>query len=701
MQRNHQSLTRVSPVRQSLAASRCHSTIKVALTMGVVMLSACDGDRSPTEPTGLTVAGHRPSSSVVVGASWTSQQSMPTGISSSGAAVINGILYVVGGYTTSIVGMLQAYDPATNTWTTKAPMPTPRYQVAVAAVNGVLYAVGGDCGNGCHLATVEAYDPTTNTWTTKAPMPGDGVAGAGAASVNGLLYIIGGVPNNTAGTVYAYDPVGETWTVKSPMPTLRTGFGVAVANGKIYAVGGYNGNIIATVEEYDPSTNTWTSKAPMPTPRVYLAAAGANGIVWAVGGFTDTPREHALQTLEAYDPAVNKWKLKPLMPTARHSLAAAIMGDALYAAGGTVGLSVTTLESYGVADGGVEAQFITFTSTPPNPAFPGDTYNVSAVGGGSGNPVTFGSATQEICTVLGSTVTLLGEGDCTVMGFQAAGTGYLAAPLAVQNFTVSHSRAQSITFTSTPPNPALTGGTYTVSATGGASGNTVIFSSLTPATCTVSGTSVSLVAVGGCTVAADQAGGPDYDAAPQATQAFAISSSAQSITFTSSPPSPALTGGTYNVTATGGASGNAVTFSSLTVGVCTVSASTVSLIAIGNCTVAANQAAGNGYTAAAQATQTFTVSGSLTPLQQLQNAVVLVDQLLASGALNSGNANSMKAKLNSASSSVAAGNYNAALNQLNSLLNQLSALGNAGKLIGPEADALRALIADVIASISP
>jgi hypothetical protein len=82
--------------------------------------------------------------------------------------------------------------------------------------------------------------------------------------------------------------------------------------------------------------------------------------------------------------------------------------------------------------------------------------------------------------------------------------------------------AQAITFTSAPPDPALLGGTYSASATGGGSGNPVVFNSLTTSICSVIGSSVSLDAVGSCTIAADQAGGPGYSAAPQATQSFDV-----------------------------------------------------------------------------------------------------------------------------------------------------------------------------------
>jgi hypothetical protein len=81
---------------------------------------------------------------------------------------------------------------------------------------------------------------------------------------------------------------------------------------------------------------------------------------------------------------------------------------------------------------------------------------------------------------------------------------------------------QSITLASSPPNGAVVGGTYTVSATGGGSGNAVTFTSLTPTVCSVAGNAVSLDAGGTCTIAADQAGSAGYLAAAQVTQSFAV-----------------------------------------------------------------------------------------------------------------------------------------------------------------------------------
>lgn len=75
-------------------------------------------------------------------------------------------------------------------------------------------------------------------------------------------------------------------------------------------------------------------------------------------------------------------------------------------------------------------------------------------------------------------------------------------------------------FVATPANPVRTSGSFTVSASGGASGNPVIFS-IDPsgaAICTPGGTNGATLAIHGvgvCTVLADQAGNASYNPAPQ------------------------------------------------------------------------------------------------------------------------------------------------------------------------------------------
>jgi len=67
-------------------------------------------------------------------------------------------------------------------------------------------------------------------------------------------------------------------------------------------------------------------------------------------------------------------------------------------------------------------------------------------------------------------------------------------------------------------------------------------------------------------------------------------------------------GSVTTVTASGGASGNLVTFGSTTPTICAVSGDTVTGLAFGTCTISANQAGNANYVAAAEVTQTIAVA---------------------------------------------------------------------------------------------
>ena len=97
-------------------------------------------------------------------------------------------------------------------------------------------------------------------------------------------------------------------------------------------------------------------------------------------------------------------------------------------------------------------------------------------------------------------------------------------------------RPQTVTFTSTPPAQPTVGGTYTLSASGGNSGNPVTFSidaASSSGACTLVGTRVNFVAPGSCIVDANQLGDATYLAAAQSQQSFVIVAAATPVTTTS------------------------------------------------------------------------------------------------------------------------------------------------------------------------
>ncbi len=187
-----------------------------------------------------------------------------------------------------------------------------------------------------------------------------------------------------------------------------------------------------------------------------------------------------------------------------------------------------------------------------------------------------------------------------------------------------------------PPDVSLGAGSVTVTATGGASGNPVTFTSATPAVCTTAGpngATVNLVSAGTCTLRADQAGNANYTAAAQVQRSFQVTPVAQVISFPQ-PPDVSLGAGSVTVTATGGASGNPVTFTSATPAVCTTAGpngATVNLVSAGTCTLRADQAGNANYTAAAQVQRSFQVTpvGPVGPIKQrpLDKCVVVPRQI--------------------------------------------------------------------------
>lgn len=249
------------------------------------------------------------------------------------------------------------------------------------------------------------------------------------------------------------------------------------------------------------------------------------------------------------------------------------------------------------------SQTLTFGAAPSLSV--GGTATVSA-SASSGLAVTFSSLSTSVCTVSGSTVTGLTAGSCTIAANQAGNATYEAAAQATQTWTLATGGRASQTLSFTPVSGLLIGGTTTLVATA-SSGLPVSFTSLSTSVCTVSGATVTALGAGTCSLAADQAGNASYESAPQVTQSVTLTRSSQSISFAAAPSLSVDATATLNATAS---SGLAVSYSSLSTSVCTVSGSTVSALAAGTCTVAADQTGNARYAAATQATQALTITAA-------------------------------------------------------------------------------------------
>ena len=224
-----------------------------------------------------------------------------------GAAVLDGMIYVVGGEDgTSAKNIAERYDPTTNSWETLASMSVARDGISTATLNGKIYVIGGQLDTSNVHKSVEIFDPTTGIWSNGISLPSKVRHGA-AITKGGKIYLIGGRDSNSEDldTVYEFDPLIASWTVKASMPTKREAAKLVVLDDRIWVIGGQAGStLLSTVESFDPATNSWRTEASLNYGRHWRFAWLANENIFVGGGYKSS---EYFKTIEVYDSASKNW----------------------------------------------------------------------------------------------------------------------------------------------------------------------------------------------------------------------------------------------------------------------------------------------------------------------------------------------------------------------------------------------------------
>jgi N-acetylneuraminic acid mutarotase len=238
-------------------------------------------------------------------------------------------------------------EAAPNSWQTLPPMPSGRYGLVAATVNGIVYAIGG-WSNG-QLRTVEAYNPGAQfvPWLPKAQLPGGRAWPSGAAVIGGKIYVAGGQNGNSDPTksLFVYNPATNQWATKAAMPVPTARGAAGTINGKLYVYTPAQNGTGPYLHRYDPGTNTWTQRATPPHGNDLPAAGVINGKLYLAGGLLVGS---ATATLDVYNSATNTWTTKKPMPTPREFAAGRTLNGKLYVLGGSSGggLSLGKVEMY-------------------------------------------------------------------------------------------------------------------------------------------------------------------------------------------------------------------------------------------------------------------------------------------------------------------------------------------------------------------
>lgn len=255
-------------------------------------------------------------------------------------------------------------------------------------------------------------------------------------------------------------------------------------------------------------------------------------------------------------------------------------------------------------------------ATPILSAFPAisKTYGnvdfvITAPSSPSSGSWSYDSNNTSVATINGSTVTIIGVGTATITATQQANGNYLAGSVTA-NFTVSAAIPQigsfSVSSQTYAPNTSFP---LTDPSSGGSSG-AWSYTSSNSAIATISGSTITIVGAGSCTITASIAAAGNY-LGTSTTATLVVAQSTPSLTWTI--PNQVLGTADFSITAPSSPSSGAWSYTSGTPETATVTTSgTVHLVAVGTTTITATQAATTNYNSATT-TAVLTVNATGAP----------------------------------------------------------------------------------------
>jgi N-acetylneuraminic acid mutarotase len=281
---------------------------------------------------------------------WTTGASSPIVRAEAVGGMVNGILYVFGGFnnegsdTTSIPlqSECDSYNPATNTWTRLVSFPEPFTHSQEVIVGTNIWFCGGYIGNhpGPGTTHVWIYNTLNDSWSRGPDLPQARGAGA-AALVGNTIYFTGGMDITRTideNTTWGLDLTNQSagWVQMANLPNGRNHVAAASLGGYLYVIGGQHGQEDGQaaqneVDRYDPTSNSWTVMASLPVnagkSHITEGTLVYDGRIIVIGGETgyNDPQRYIVD----YDPTTNTWSQLGLLPAARSTVVAGIVNGQL------------------------------------------------------------------------------------------------------------------------------------------------------------------------------------------------------------------------------------------------------------------------------------------------------------------------------------------------------------------------------------
>ncbi|NLG23052.1 MAG: hypothetical protein GX555_16650 [Actinomycetales bacterium] len=289
---------------------------------------------------------------------WEAVAPLPEAASATNAVATSDTIVVSGGWLGAGVSTsTHLYDPATDTWTGGAAAPLARSAAGVALLDGVMYVVGGCTTSACTPMSnsVMAYDIAGDSWETLGNYPVNAAFLACGIAADELV-CSGGNGGAATAASYAYDVSADTWSPIADAPADHWAANYATANDLLVVSGGVQGPGV-TNNTFAWNGEEWIADVPNPTHAVYRGgmACGIGKVGGSSGGFTPTVN---VEQLPGWDCPVTTLVDVPWLTADPMELT--------IPAGGSATVAVTT-DSTGLAYGTYTAGLELVTDTPQEP----------------------------------------------------------------------------------------------------------------------------------------------------------------------------------------------------------------------------------------------------------------------------------------------------------------------------------------------
>ncbi|MCS6774852.1 MAG: LuxR C-terminal-related transcriptional regulator, partial [Thermoflexales bacterium] len=212
---------------------------------------------------------------------WHPRDSMRTARTRSAVALVEGEVFAIAGEANGVpTSETLIYSPQQDTWRVGPEKPTPVSGAAAAVLDGLIYVLGGTTPDGQLTRQVEILDPRARAWRSGLELPQPLTAHAAAATKDAIFVLGGRASTGITAEVHRLDRATQRWERLPPMPTPRSQLAAVVLSNRLYAIGGFDGQReLSTCEALDLEDLRWRACAPMTLPRGGHAAAVLGSVI--------------------------------------------------------------------------------------------------------------------------------------------------------------------------------------------------------------------------------------------------------------------------------------------------------------------------------------------------------------------------------------------------------------------------------------